>query len=58
MNQSNWLASLVFGEGVAHSVLVYALVISLGVNLGKIKICGISLGIAFVLFAGIKAIAS
>ncbi|GBU23668.1 hypothetical protein R83H12_00284 [Fibrobacteria bacterium R8-3-H12] len=53
MNQSNWLASLVFGEGVAHSVLVYALVISLGVNLGKIKICGVSLGIAFVLFAGI-----
>ena len=41
------------GNGVAHTIFVYALVISLGVSLGKIKIRGVSLGIAFVLFAGI-----
>jgi putative transport protein len=49
----NWLPSLVLYDSVAHTVLVYALVIALGVSLGKIKICGISLGVAFVLFAGI-----
>ncbi len=49
----DWLFSLLFKDSIAHTLLVYALVISLGVSLGKIKICGISLGIAFVLFAGI-----
>jgi len=49
----NWLFSLLMNDSVAHTVLAYALVISLGVSLGKIKICGISLGVAFVLFAGI-----
>ena len=49
----SWLFSLVLNDSVAHTVLVYALVISLGVSLGKIKIYGISLGVAFVLFAGI-----
>jgi putative transport protein len=38
-----------------HAVLVYALVISVGATLGKIKICGVSLGVAFVLFAGVAA---
>jgi len=49
----NWLFSLVLDDSVAHTVLVYALVISLGVSLGKIKIFGVSLGVAFVLFTGI-----
>ncbi len=49
----NWLYSLIQSDGVAHTVLIYAFVISLGVSLGKIRICGISLGIAFVLFSGI-----
>ena len=40
---------------VAHIALLYAVVIALGVYLGKIKICGISLGVTFVLFAGIAA---
>jgi putative transport protein len=48
-----WLFSLVLNDSVAHTVLVYALVISLGVSLGKIKIFGVSFGVAFVLFAGI-----
>jgi putative transport protein len=49
----DWLYSLVLKDSVAHTVLVYALVISLGVSLGKIKVRGVSLGVAFVLFAGI-----
>jgi len=49
----DWLFSLVLDDSVAHTVLIYALVISIGVSLGKIKICGVSLGFAFVLFAGI-----
>jgi putative transport protein len=49
----DWLFSLVLNDSNAHAVLVYALVISLGVSFGKIKICGVSLGVAFVLFAGI-----
>ena len=49
----NWLNDLLWKETVAHTILVYSLVIALGVALGKIKIFGVSLGITFVLFAGI-----
>lgn len=42
-------------ESVAHIALLYAIVIALGVYLGKIKIGGISLGVTFVLFTGIVA---
>lgn len=39
--------------GVAHSILTLALVIAIGKTLGKYKIKGISLGVTWVLFAGI-----
>ena len=39
--------------GVAHSVLILALVISLGIVLGKIRVCGVSLGVTWILFVGI-----
>lgn len=42
-------------ESVAHIALLYAVVIAAGVYLGKIKAGGISLGVTFVLFAGIVA---
>lgn len=51
----NWFENLFLGEGVAHSIVLFALVIALGITLGKIKIKGISLGITFVLFVGILA---
>ena len=38
-----------------HIVLLYSLVIAVGIFLGKIKVFGISLGVTFVLFAGILA---
>jgi len=50
-----WLHDLFTGEGVAHTVLLYSVVISAGIFLGRQKIFGISLGITFVLFAGILA---
>lgn len=50
----SWLSSLVTNGGsVAHIALLYSLVISLGILLGKIKIGGVSLGVTFVLFVGI-----
>lgn len=49
----NWLNELVFGLGIAHSMFVFALVISLGIVLGRIKIFGVSLGITWILFVGI-----
>ena len=50
----DWFQSLfVATDSVAHIVLLYALVIALGVGLGKIKFGSISLGVTFVLFAGI-----
>lgn len=39
--------------GVAHSILVLALVIAIGKTLGKYKIKGISLGVTWVLFVSI-----
>lgn len=48
-----WLHELIFGTGVAHAILILALVISIGILLGKIKIFGISLGTTWILFIGI-----
>lgn len=42
-------------DSVAHITLLYAIVIAIGVYLGKLKVFGISLGVTFVLFAGIVA---
>ena len=52
----DWLTSLFTNtESVAHIALLYAIVIAVGVFLGKVKVFGISLGVTFVLFAGIVA---
>ena len=52
----DWIVNLFANtESVAHIALLYAIVIAIGVYLGKIKIGGISLGVTFVLFAGILA---
>lgn len=48
-----WLHDLFFADNVAHSVLVLGLTIAIGLILGRIKIGPISLGITWVLFAGI-----
>lgn len=52
----DWLINLFTNtESVAHIAILYAIVIAVGVLLGKIKVGGISLGVTFVLFAGIVA---
>ena len=56
MESFKWLVDLfTTTDSVAHIVLLYAIVIAVGVYLGKIKIGGVSLGVTFVLFAGIVA---
>ena len=49
----NWFQELLFGDGVAHTVLLLAFVIAIGIMLGRVKIFGISLGMTLVLFVGI-----
>ena len=52
----NWFVNLfTTTDSVAHIALLYSIVIAVGIMLGKIKICGISLGVTFVLFVGILA---
>lgn len=52
----DWLLNLFTQQdSVAHIALLFSIVIAIGVLLGKIKVCGISLGVTFVLFAGIVA---
>lgn len=56
MESFHWLVNLfTTTDSVAHIALLYAVVIAIGVYLGKIKFFGISLGVTFVLFAGIVA---
>ena len=56
MESFQWLTALFTNTtSVAHIALLYAIVIAVGVYLGKIKVFGISLGVTFVLFAGIVA---
>ena len=56
MESFQWLKDLfTTTDSVAHIALLYAVVIAVGVYLGKLKLFGISLGVTFVLFAGIVA---
>ncbi|MEG2240795.1 MAG: transporter, partial [Alistipes sp.] len=49
----DWISSLFFGDGIAHAVLIFSFVITIGILLGKVKIFGVSLGITWILFVGI-----
>lgn len=51
-NYSNML-DLFVGTGIAHSILLFAFVIAVGLWLGKFKIKGISIGSTWILFVGI-----
>ena len=56
MESFQWLKDLfTTTDSVAHIALLYAIVIAVGVYMGKIKVGGVSLGVTFVLFAGIVA---
>lgn len=47
------MKDLIFGYGIAHSILLLAFVIGLGIFLGRFKLKGISLGSTWILFLGI-----
>lgn len=49
----HWLQQLFAEPSIAQSVIIYGLVIAAGIWLGRIRIAGISLGITWVLFAGL-----
>ena len=50
-----WIYNLFFDHSAIQAVVVMSLIISTGLALGKIHICGISLGVTFVFFMGILA---
>lgn len=47
------MQDLFFGTGIAHSILLFAFVIAVGLWIGKFKIKGISIGSTWILFVGI-----
>lgn len=50
-----WLYDLFFEQTALQAVIILSLIISTGLGLGKLHICGISLGVTFVFFMGILA---
>ncbi len=50
-----WINSLLFEHSALQALIVITLISSAGLALGKIRICGISLGVTFVFFVGIFA---
>lgn len=55
VNTLDWLYSLFVEHSALQAVVVLSLISAIGLGLGKIHICGISLGVTFVFFAGIIA---
>ena len=49
----NFFNNLLFGSGVAHSMIILAVAVGIGVYLSRVKISGISFGVTWVLFIGI-----
>lgn len=51
----NWFESLFFEQSALQAVCVISVIIAIGLGLGKLRVCGISLGVTFVFFTGIFA---
>ena len=49
----NFFNNLLYGTGIAHSMIILSLAVGIGVYLSRIKIKGISFGVTWVLFIGI-----
>ncbi|MDE6368535.1 MAG: putative transporter [Muribaculaceae bacterium] len=51
----DWILNLLMpgNESIASTLVLYSFVIAAGIFIGKLKICGVSLGVTFVLFVGI-----
>ena len=50
-----WLESLFLEHSALQAVCVISVIIAIGLGLGKLRVCGISLGVTFVFFTGILA---
>ena len=50
-----WLNGLLFEHSALQAVVIMAIIIAVGLGLGKIRIWGVSLGVTCVFFAGILA---
>lgn len=48
-----FFSNLLFGTGVAHSMIILAVTVGIGVYLSRVKIAGVSFGVTWVLFIGI-----
>ena len=48
-----WFSGLFFEHSALQAVIVMAVIIALGLGLGKLRVCGISLGMTCVFFSGI-----
>lgn len=51
----DWLQTVFFEHSPLQAVVVISVIIAVGLGLGKIHICGVSLGVTWVFFAGIIA---
>lgn len=51
----NWFESLFWEQSALQALCVISVIIAIGLGLGKLRICGISLGVTFVFFTGILA---
>ena len=49
----DFINNLLFGTGIAHSMIILSLAVGIGIYLSRIKIAGISFGVTWVLFTGI-----
>ena len=50
-----WLYNLFFEQSGLQAVVILSLITATGLSLGKIHVCGVSLGVTFVFFMGILA---
>ncbi len=51
----NWLIDIFTEQTFTQAILIISLICAVGLGLGNIKVCGISLGVIFVFFIGIIA---
>ncbi len=51
----DWLINIFTEQTFTQAILILSLICAIGLGLGNIKICGISLGVIFVFFIGILA---
>lgn len=51
----DWITDILTGDSPVHAIVVLSLICAGGLALGKVRILGVSLGVAFVFFLGILA---